>query len=75
MFVDLDNKKISLTLQPHVVEYNLPSFSEAGVDAGDIYEEAEVLRVDKGIGLALQLPTEPAINAYVHVRPRLLAHK
>ena len=63
--VDLDTKKITLTIQYHAINLRLPSFVNSSIEIGDIFEAATITRVDKS-GIALRLPTDPPVDAYVH---------
>jgi rRNA biogenesis protein RRP5 len=69
--VDLENKAISLTLQPHVLSFTPfdPEQNGNGVQIGEIFETAEVSRIDPGIGIALTIPAKTGpLQAYAHVR-------
>lgn len=64
LYVDFENKTIGLTLKSNLLSLEPYHFN---VTVGDIFENAIVKRVDRGIGLAIELPTKERQPAYVHV--------
>jgi rRNA biogenesis protein RRP5 len=64
LYVDFENKIIGLTLKSNLLSFEPYPFN---VTVGDIFENATVKRVDRGIGLAIELPTKDRQPAYVHV--------
>ncbi|XP_044501490.1 rRNA biogenesis protein RRP5 [Mangifera indica] len=65
LFVDPSSRAIGLTLNPHLLHNKAPP---SHVKIGDIYDQSKVVRVDRGLGLLLDIPTAPAsIPAYVSI--------
>jgi hypothetical protein len=64
LYVDFENKSIGLTIKPNLIIFEPHPFT---VKIGDIFENAVVKRIDKNIGLAIELPTSDHQIAYVHV--------
>ncbi|KAK4432202.1 rRNA biogenesis protein RRP5 [Sesamum alatum] len=65
LFIDPSSRAVGLTLNPHLVSNMAPS---SLVKIGDIFDQSKVVRVDKGSGLLLEIPTLPAPTpAYVNV--------
>ncbi|KAK4392383.1 rRNA biogenesis protein RRP5 [Sesamum angolense] len=65
LFIDPSSRAVGLTLNPHLVSNKAPS---SLVKIGDIFDQSKVVRVDKGSGLLLEIPTLPAPTpAYVNV--------
>ncbi|KAL0334258.1 UNVERIFIED_CONTAM: rRNA biogenesis protein RRP5, partial [Sesamum angustifolium] len=65
LFIDPSSRAVGLTLNPHLVSNKAPSLL---VKIGDIFDQSKVVRVDKGSGLLLEIPTLPAPTpAYVNV--------
>ncbi|CAA3014339.1 rRNA biogenesis RRP5 [Olea europaea subsp. europaea] len=65
LFIDPSTRAVGLTLNPHLVGNKAPS---SLVKLGDIFDQSKVIRVDKGSGLLLELPTLPiSTPAYVNV--------
>ncbi|GLJ04920.1 hypothetical protein SUGI_0006550 [Cryptomeria japonica] len=65
LYVDPTTKAVGLTLNPHLIQNKAPPM---GVKVGEIFEDARVVRVDRGIGLLLELPSKPAATpAYVKI--------
>ncbi|KAJ0028108.1 hypothetical protein Pint_36335 [Pistacia integerrima] len=65
LFVDPSSRAIGLTLNPYLLHNKAPP---SHVKIGDIYDQSKVVRVDRGLGLLLDIPTTPAsIPAYVSI--------
>ncbi|XP_024021580.1 rRNA biogenesis protein RRP5 isoform X2 [Morus notabilis] len=65
LFIDPSSRAIGLTLNPHLVCNKSPP---SHVKIGDIYENSKVIRVDRGLGLLLEIPSMPVSTpAYVSV--------
>ncbi|KAJ6870677.1 rRNA biogenesis protein RRP5 [Populus alba x Populus x berolinensis] len=65
LFIDPSTRAVGLTLNQHLVHNNSPPSS---VKVGDIYDIAKVVRVDKGMGLLLEIPSTPLPTpAFVNV--------
>ncbi|KAJ6846908.1 rRNA biogenesis protein RRP5 [Iris pallida] len=65
LFVDPSTRAIGLTLNSHLV-HNKPPPSY--VKTGEIYDNSRILRVDRGIGLLLEIPSSPMPSAaYVSI--------
>ncbi|XAR68636.1 hypothetical protein NMG60_11003830 [Bertholletia excelsa] len=65
LFIDPSTRAIGLTLNPHLVNNKHPP---SLVQAGDIFDQSKVIRVDRGLGLLLEVPTSPVPTpAYVSV--------
>ncbi|CAH9109012.1 unnamed protein product [Cuscuta europaea] len=65
LFIDPSTRAVGLSLNPHLVNKMAPP---SLVKAGDIFERANVIRVDRGIGLLLELPSSPVPTpAYVYL--------
>ncbi|GKV41870.1 hypothetical protein SLEP1_g49347 [Rubroshorea leprosula] len=65
LFIDPSTRAIGLTLNPHLVQNKAPSLH---VKVGDIYERSKVVRVDRGLGLLLDIPSSPmSTPAYVNI--------
>nr|XP_025634563.1 rRNA biogenesis protein RRP5 isoform X4 [Arachis hypogaea] len=56
LFIDPSSRAVGLTLNPHLVHNKIPPFH---VNIGDIYDESKVVRVDRGAGLFLEVPSIP----------------
>ncbi|XP_020233818.1 rRNA biogenesis protein RRP5 [Cajanus cajan] len=56
LFIDPSSRAVGLTLNPHLVLNRPPPFH---VNIGDIYDKSKVVRVDKGSGLLLEVPSIP----------------
>ncbi|KAI5396242.1 hypothetical protein KIW84_062447 [Lathyrus oleraceus] len=56
LFIDPSSRAVGLTLNPHLVQNKAPP---SHVKIGDIYENSKVVRVDKGSGLLLEVPSIP----------------
>ncbi|CAK8570928.1 unnamed protein product [Lathyrus sativus] len=56
LFIDPSSRAVGLTLNPHLVQNRAPP---SHVKIGDIYENSKVVRVDKGSGLLLEVPSIP----------------
>ncbi|KAL8459787.1 hypothetical protein ACS0TY_031636 [Phlomoides rotata] len=64
LFIDPSTRAVGLTLNPHLVSNKAPS---SLVKIGDIFDQSRVVRVDKGSGLLLEVPTLPVPTpAYVN---------
>nr|GEX60019.1 rRNA biogenesis protein RRP5 [Tanacetum cinerariifolium] len=65
LFIDPSTRAVGLTLNPHLVHNNAPP---ALVKIGDIFDDSKVIRVDRGSGLLLEIPSVPIPTpAYVNV--------
>lgn len=64
LYVDFENKAVGLTVKPNLLSLEPYHFN---VTVGDIFENAVVKRVDRGIGLAIELPTKEPQAGYVHI--------
>ncbi|RAL51772.1 hypothetical protein DM860_010490 [Cuscuta australis] len=65
LFIDPLTRAVGLSLNPHLVNKKAPPTL---VKAGDIFEQAKVIRIDKKLGLLLELPSSPVPTpAYVYV--------
>ncbi|KAI7736982.1 hypothetical protein M8C21_005395 [Ambrosia artemisiifolia] len=65
LFVDPSTRAVGLTLNPHLVHNNAPP---SLVKIGDIFDDSKVVRVDRGSGLLLEIPSAPIPTpAYVNV--------
>ncbi|KAK7354984.1 hypothetical protein VNO80_14229 [Phaseolus coccineus] len=56
LFIDPSSRSVGLTLNPHLVLNRAPP---THVKIGDIYDDSKVVRVDKGSGLLLEVPSIP----------------
>ncbi|TKY53223.1 RRP5-like protein [Spatholobus suberectus] len=56
LFIDPSSRAVGLTLNPHLVQNRAPP---SHVKIGDIYDSSKVVRVDKGSGLLLEVPSIP----------------
>lgn len=57
LFIDPSTRAVGLTLNPHLVNNKAPP---CPVKTGDIYDHSKVIRVDRGLGLLLEVPSTPA---------------
>ncbi|KAK4767494.1 hypothetical protein SAY86_015244 [Trapa natans] len=65
LFIDPISRAIGLTMNPFLVQKNVPPLL---VEIGDIYENSKVIRIDRGQGVLLEIPSIPtSTNAYVSV--------
>ncbi|XP_024994056.1 rRNA biogenesis protein RRP5 isoform X2 [Cynara cardunculus var. scolymus] len=65
LFIDPSTRAVGLTMNPHLVHNNAPP---SLVKIGDIFDDSKVVRVDRGSGLLLEIPTAPIPTpAYVSV--------
>ncbi|XP_059646446.1 rRNA biogenesis protein RRP5 [Cornus florida] len=65
LFVDPSTRAVGLTLNPHLVQNKAPP---SLVKTGDIFDHSKVVRVDRGFGLLLEIPSSPVPTpAYVSV--------
>ncbi|KAL4342371.1 hypothetical protein GQ457_08G016920 [Hibiscus cannabinus] len=65
LFIDPSTRAVGLTLNPHLVHNKAPP---SHVNIGDIFDQSKVVRVDRGFGLLLDVPTKPlSTPAYVNV--------
>ncbi|KAM7262095.1 hypothetical protein ACFE04_021172 [Oxalis oulophora] len=65
LFIDPSSRAIGLTLNHHLVHDIAPPLH---VKVGDIYDESKVVRIDRGFGLLLEIPSTPSPTpAYVSV--------
>ncbi|KAF9664808.1 hypothetical protein SADUNF_Sadunf16G0056600 [Salix dunnii] len=56
LFIDPSTRAVGLTLNQHLVHNNSPP---SCVKIGDIHDNAKVVRVDRGMGLLLEIPSTP----------------
>ncbi|KAK9088291.1 hypothetical protein Scep_027373 [Stephania cephalantha] len=56
LFIDPSTRAVGLTLNPHLVHNKAPP---SHVKMGEIYENSRILRVDRGFGLLLEIPSAP----------------
>ncbi|KAF7804182.1 rRNA biogenesis protein RRP5 [Senna tora] len=65
LFIDPSSRAVGLTLNPHLVQNKAPPFH---AKTGDIYDDSKVVRVDRGFGLLLEVPSIPeSTPAYVSI--------
>uniref|UniRef100_A0A5B7AEH9 rRNA biogenesis protein RRP5 n=1 Tax=Davidia involucrata TaxID=16924 RepID=A0A5B7AEH9_DAVIN len=65
LFIDPSTRAVGLTLNPHLVHNKAPP---SLVKTGDIFDHSKVIRVDRGLGLLLEVPSSPVPTpAYVNV--------
>ncbi|XP_052176477.1 rRNA biogenesis protein RRP5 isoform X2 [Diospyros lotus] len=65
LFVDPSTRAVGLTLNPHLLQHKAPP---SLVKTGDIFDHSKVIRIDRGLGLLLEIPTTPySTPAYVIV--------
>lgn len=65
LFVDPSTRAVGLTLNPNLIHNKAPP---ALLNAGDIFDNAKVIRIDRGLGLLLEVPSLPVPTpAYVSV--------
>ncbi|KAJ4801242.1 hypothetical protein LUZ62_052488 [Rhynchospora pubera] len=65
LFIDPSTRAVGLTLNTELVLNKLPSIN---VKVGDIYDESRVVRVDKGGGLLIEIPSSPTPSpAYINI--------
>lgn len=65
LFIDPSTRAVGLTLNPHLVRNKAPP---SPVKIGDICDGSKVVRVDRGLGLLLEIPSTPVSTpAYVSI--------
>ncbi|KDO70801.1 hypothetical protein CISIN_1g0001731mg [Citrus sinensis] len=65
LFVDPTSRAVGLTLNPYLLHNRAPP---SHVKVGDIYDQSKVVRVDRGLGLLLDIPSTPVSTpAYVTI--------
>ncbi|XP_020258376.1 rRNA biogenesis protein RRP5 [Asparagus officinalis] len=65
LFIDPSSRAIGLTLNSYHIQNKVPP---SHVKTGDIYDNSRILRVDRGIGLLLEIPSSPKPTpAYVNI--------
>ncbi|KAL6571985.1 hypothetical protein OROMI_012943 [Orobanche minor] len=65
LFIDPSTRAVGLTLSPQLVRNKAPA---SLVKIADIFEQCKVVRIDKGSGLLLEVPTVPVPTpTYVNV--------
>ncbi|KAI4332058.1 hypothetical protein L6164_016997 [Bauhinia variegata] len=65
LFIDPSSRAVGLTLNPHLVQNKAPP---SHVKFGEIYDDSKVVRVDRGLGLLLEVPSIPeSTPAYVSI--------
>lgn len=63
LFIDPSTRAVGLTMNSHLVCNKAPPLY---VKTGDIYDNSRIIRVDKGFGLMLEIPSTPVSTpAYV----------
>ncbi|XP_068652858.1 rRNA biogenesis protein RRP5 isoform X2 [Aristolochia californica] len=63
LFIDPSTRAIGLSMNSHLLHYKAPPFH---VKTGEIFDTARVVRVDRGFGLLLEIPSSPlATPGYV----------
>ncbi|XP_010557958.1 PREDICTED: rRNA biogenesis protein RRP5 isoform X2 [Tarenaya hassleriana] len=63
LFIDPSTRAVGLTLNPHLVRNKPPPLHVA---SGGIFDQAKVVRIDRGSGLLLEIPSTPVSSpAYV----------
>ncbi|GMH18742.1 hypothetical protein Nepgr_020583 [Nepenthes gracilis] len=63
LFIDPSTRAVGLTMNPHLLLNKAPPLT---VKTGGIYDQSTIVRIDKGLGLLLQIPSEPVPSpAYV----------
>ncbi|KAG9456393.1 hypothetical protein H6P81_000901 [Aristolochia fimbriata] len=56
LFIDPSTRAIGLTMNPHLLRNKAPPFH---VKTGEIFDTARVVRVDRGFGLLVEIPSYP----------------
>lgn len=56
LYVDPTTKAVGLTLNPHLIQNKVPPMA---VKLGEIFDEAQVVRVDHAFGVLVELPSKP----------------
>ncbi|KAM3246622.1 rRNA biogeneis protein RRP5 [Capsicum annuum] len=65
LFIDPSTRAVGLTLNPHLVHNKAPP---ALIKVGDIFDQSKVIRIDRGLGLLLEIPSSPVPTpTYVNV--------
>ncbi|XP_016442839.2 rRNA biogenesis protein RRP5 [Nicotiana tabacum] len=65
LFIDPSTRAVGLTLNSHLVHNKAPP---ALIKVGDIFDQSKVIRIDRGLGLLLEIPSSPVPTpAYVNV--------
>ncbi|KAL3341525.1 hypothetical protein AABB24_025863 [Solanum stoloniferum] len=65
LFIDPSTRAVGLTLNPHLVHNKAPP---ALIKVGHIFDQSKVIRIDRGLGLLLEIPSSPVPTpAYVNV--------
>ncbi|XP_060194089.1 rRNA biogenesis protein RRP5 isoform X2 [Lycium barbarum] len=65
LFIDPSTRAVGLTLNPHLVHNKAPPTL---IKVGDIFDQSKVIRIDRGLGLLLEIPSSPVPTpAYVNV--------
>ncbi|XP_010317858.1 rRNA biogenesis protein RRP5 [Solanum lycopersicum] len=65
LFIDPSTRAVGLTLNPHLVHNKAPP---ALIKVGDIFDQSKVIRIDRSLGLLLEIPSSPVPTpAYVNV--------
>ncbi|XP_047264724.1 rRNA biogenesis protein RRP5 [Capsicum annuum] len=61
----VSGRAVGLTLNPHLVHNKAPP---ALIKVGDIFDQSKVIRIDRGLGLLLEIPSSPVPTpTYVNV--------
>ncbi|XP_015695265.2 rRNA biogenesis protein RRP5 [Oryza brachyantha] len=64
LFVDPSTRAVGLTLNQHLIRLKVPPIS---VKVGEIYDKAQVLRMDKRAGLFLEIPSPTPSPGFVSI--------
>lgn len=65
LFIDPSTRAVGLTLNPNLVHNKAPP---SLLKTGDIFDHSKVIRIDRGVGLLLEIPSSPVPTpAYVSV--------
>ncbi|OVA06347.1 Ribosomal protein S1 [Macleaya cordata] len=65
LFIDPSTRAVGLTMNPHLVHNKAPP---SHVRTGEIYDSSRVVRVDRGLGVLLEIPSTPVPTpAYVSI--------
>ncbi|KAF3622977.1 putative Alpha/beta-Hydrolases superfamily protein [Capsicum annuum] len=78
LFIDPSTRAVGLTLNPHLVHNKAPPAEKSLlilcmnlaklIKVGDIFDQSKVIRIDRGLGLLLEIPSSPVPTpTYVNV--------
>ncbi|CAL5439115.1 unnamed protein product [Camellia sinensis] len=68
LFIDTFTRAVGLTLSPHLLWSSFFGSIMQLVKTGDIFDHSKVIRVDRGFGLLLEVPTSPIPTPAYDVR-------